>query len=149
MWQSLSAVYLHIVFSTKHRSPFLSDKDLRVQAHSYIGGVINGMKCNSLLVGGVEDHVHILLRHSRTETIAKLVGTIKANSTTWAKRARVPGFEWQSGYGAFSIGIREVEAIRRYIETQEDHHRKVNFQDEYRRILHDNEIAFDESYVWD
>ena len=150
MPQSLAAVYLHIVFSTKNRDPYLYNPELRSRIHNYIGGTINSLGCQSLIVGGVEDHVHILLRHSRTEAIAKVVGTVKSRSSAWAKDVgRVSGFEWQAGYGAFSVGWREIEIERRYIENQEEHHRKVSFREEYLRMLSENGIEYDEKFLWE
>jgi len=136
MTQSLSAINLHIVFSTKHRTPFFDDPELRVRMHAYIGGIVNNLGCVPITVGGVEDHVHILLRQSRTETTAKLVGTFKWNSSSWVKTAGGSRhFEWQAGYGAFSVGWRDVDIERAYIEGQEEHHRRYSFQEEYRKQL--------------
>jgi len=150
MPQSLSAIYLHAVFSTKHRTPYLLDIDTRTRMHHYIGGIVNKLGCQSLIVGGVEDHVHILFRHSRTETVAKVIGAIKSNSSAWAKtEAGLRGFEWQAGYGVFSVGMREFEVERHYIERQEEHHKKVSFQDELRNLLQEHGMEYDEKYVCD
>jgi putative transposase len=151
MPQSLANVLVHIVFSTKQRYPFLSDKDVRAEMHAYLGGTCNELECPVLIVGGVADHVHILCALSRKITIAKLVGDVKRGSSKWIKTKgrMLTKFAWQNGYGVFSVGESEVERVRRYIVGQEDHHRKKTFQDEYRSFLKEYGVDFDERYVWD
>ncbi len=151
MPQSLAKVLVHIVFSTKNRSPFLSDKNVREEMHAYLGGTCNNLDCPVLTVGGVADHVHILCVLSRNLSIAKVVGDIKRGSSKWAKTKgrMLTKFAWQNGYGVFSVGESEVERVRGYIMGQEDHHRKKTFQDEFRSFLKDYGVNYDETYVWD
>lgn len=151
MPQSLAKVLVHIVFSTKHRYPFLADMTIRSEMHAYLGGICNNLECTVLIVGGVADHVHILCVLSRNITIAKLVGEIKRSSSKWIKtKGRMLGkYAWQNGYGAFSVGQSEVERVRKYISMQEEHHRKRTFQDEYRLFLTKYEVQYNERYVWD
>ena len=151
MAQSLARILLHIVFSTKDRQPFLRDRELREETHRYLGGILTNLHCQPLITGGVEDHVHLLLAFSRTETVADVVKELKRASNVWlkAKAPQLADFAWQSGYGVFSIGQSQVEALRSYITGQEGHHRKVSFQDEFRELLRRYEIEFDERYVWD
>ncbi len=150
MPQSLAAVYLHVVFSTGNRAPLLHDAQLRAAAHAYIAGTLNHIGCTPIIVGGVADHVHMLFRHPRTETIAKVIATVKAASSSWAKTAGARSdFPWQSGYGAFSVGAGELERAIRYIEGQEEHHRKVSFQEEYRLLLQEHGMELDDRYGWD
>ena len=151
MPQSLAKILLHVVFSTKERRPLLRDRAIREEMHRYIGGILNGQDCPAIIVGGVEDHVHLLCVLSRTCTPADLVKEVKRSSSLWIK-SRAPefaDFAWQSGYGVFSIGYSQLEEVRRYIAGQEEHHRKLTFQDEFRRLLKRYEVAFDEAYVWD
>ena len=151
MAQSLAKILLHLVFSTKERRPFLKDPALREELHRYLGGILTNLECQPLIIGGVEDHVHLLFAHSRTATVADVVKELKRSSTVWLK-TKSPGlseFAWQSGYGVFSIGQSQVEDVRAYIAGQEEHHRKISFQEEFRRLLQRYEIAFDERYVWD
>jgi len=151
MPQSLAKIIVHTVFSTKDRRPFLRDKVLREERHRYLGGILLNHDCQPLIVGGVEDHVHILSTLSRTGAASELVKEVKRGSSLWLK-TRSPDlrdFAWQNGYGMFSIGFSQVEAVRRYIAKQEEHHRKVTFQDELRELLRRYEIEFDERYVWD
>jgi putative transposase len=151
MPQSLSKILVHVVFSTKERRPFLRDKALREELHRYLGGILVNHDCQPLIVGGVEDHVHILSTLSRTVTAAEMVKELKRSSSLWlkTKSADLRDFAWQNGYGIFSIGFSQIEAARTYIARQEEHHRKVSFQDEFREFLCKYEIEFDERYVWD
>ncbi|MCX6873424.1 MAG: IS200/IS605 family transposase [Verrucomicrobia bacterium] len=151
MSQSLSAVYLHLVFSTKDRHPFLRDPALRAETHAYLGGISKQLDCVPIIIGGVDDHVHILAHHARTITQADWVKELKRVSSLWIKQ-RDPSlrdFAWQSGYGIFSVSASNLETVERYIANQEEHHRKTTFQDEYRAFLKRHSIPWDEKYVWD
>jgi putative transposase len=114
MGQSLSKILLHIVFSTKERRPLLRDAGLRDEMHRYLGGILNGLDCPSIIVGGVEDHVHLLCAHSRTRTPAEVVKEVKRGSSLWAKDrdSRLEDFSWQNGYGVFTIGYSQIERVR-------------------------------------
>ena len=151
MPQSLSAVYIHLVFSTKDRRPFLRDKPTRDALHSYLGGVSKQLDCPPLLVGGVEGHIHLLARFGRTITQAEWVKELKRVSNLWLKeRGRdYTDFEWQGGYADFSVSQSNLEPVKQYIAGQEQHHRKIGFQDELRALLRKHEIEWDEKYVWD
>ena len=151
MPQSLANVLLHVVFSTKHREPFLATRELREAMEGYIVGALRNQRCPSLIVGAMPDHIHILCQLSRTITIAKLLEEVKADSSAWTKTLdpSLRPFYWQNGYGAFSVSQSNVDAVRGYIANQEEHHRRHSFQDEYRRLLEKHGIAYDERYVWD
>jgi len=151
MPQSLAKILVHTVFSTKDRRPFLHDKPLREELHRYLGGILTNHDCQPIIIGGVEDHIHILSTLSRTFAAAEMVKEVKRGSSLWlkAKSPELPDFAWQRGYGIFSIGNSQVEDVRNYIAGQEAHHRKVSFQDEFRSFLKRYEIEFDERYVWD
>jgi REP element-mobilizing transposase RayT len=151
MSQSLSKILLHVVFSTKERWPFLRDLALRDELHRYIGGILNGLDCLPIIVGGVEDHVHVLCVLSRTCAPAEMVKEVKRGSSLWinTRAPELADFAWQNGYGIFSIGFSQIEEVRQYIAGQEQHHTKTTFQDEFRRLLQRYEIAFKEAYVWD
>ncbi|HWI55744.1 MAG TPA: IS200/IS605 family transposase [Bacillota bacterium] len=151
MPQSLAKILVHIVFSTKERRPFLRDQPLREELHRYLGGILARHDCQPLIIGGVEDHVHLLSTLSRTCPVAEIIKELKRGSSLWLK-AQMPelnDFAWQNGYGIFSIGFSQVEAVRGYIAGQEVHHRKVSFQDEFRAFLRRYAVAFDERYVWE
>jgi putative transposase len=151
MAQSLAKILVHGVFSTKERRPFLRDAALRLEMHRYVGGILKHLECQPIIVGGVEDHVHLLASLSRTHTAAELVKEVKRSSSLWIKErdASMRDFCWQNGYGVFSIGFSQIEDVRRYIAEQEQHHRRLSFQDEFRLLLKRYEIPFDERYVWD
>jgi len=151
MSQSLSKIYLHIVFSTKNRTPFLRDQSIRSKMHAYLAGAFKGMESPAVLIGGTEDHVHVLCRFSRDRTVSQLIRESKRTSSKWIKTQHVDcrRFQWQVGYGAFSVSASLVEKVRKYIESQEQHHKKFSFQEEFRRLLKKHGIEFDERYVWD
>ena len=151
MPQSLSAVYLHLVFSTKERRPFLREQEVRGQMHAQLGGISKTLDCPPILVGGVGDHVHILARLGRVITQADWVKELKRVSNIWIKEKgrAYADFAWQSGYAAFSVSFSSVERVKEYIDGQEAHHAKVSFQDEVRTLLRKHQIEWDEKYVWD
>jgi len=151
MAQSLGKILVHLVFSTKERRPFLQDKLLREEMHLYLGGILANLDCQPIVVGGTADHVHLLCVLSRTNSVAEIVKEVKRGSSLWAKTksADIQDFAWQSGYGIFSLGFSQIETVRNYILGQEDHHRRISFQDEFRTLLKRYEIEFDERYVWD
>jgi REP element-mobilizing transposase RayT len=151
MPQSLSAVYIHLVFSTKERRPFLRGKSVRDNLHAQLGGISKTLECPPLIVGGVEDHVHMLCRFGRTITQAEWVKEVKRVSNGWLKEQGLgyADFEWQGGYADFSVSQSNLDQVKEYIAHQEEHHRKMTFQDELRALLRKHEIEFDERYVWD
>jgi putative transposase len=151
MPQSLAKVLVHIVFSTKNRYPFLADKSIRGEMHAYLGGTCKNLECPVLNVGGTGDHVHILCSLTRNRSLAELVGDIKRGSSKWVKlKGRMlTKFSWQNGYGVFSVGQSELDRVRSYIVGQEDHHRSKSFQDEFRLLLKEYAVEYDEQYVWD
>ena len=151
MPQSLARVVLHVVFSTKNRVPFLRDAEVRTRMHAYMAGVLQHIGCEPILINGVEDHVHILCNLSRTVTIAQLAEEAKKSTSKWMKEqgAHCRDFFWQGGYGSFSVNQSNVEKVCTYIATQEEHHRAVSFQDEFRALCRKHGIEMDERYVWD
>jgi REP element-mobilizing transposase RayT len=149
MPQSLSRVLIHLVFSTKNREPSIA-ADVRPRLHGYIVGILEQIKCPSIQTGGVADHVHILFALNRTVTQADAVEEIKKGSSKWMKaEGREPKFSWQAGYGAFSIGESQLDAVVSYIQNQKEHHRKMTFYEEYRKLLEKYNVPYDEKYVWD
>ena len=149
MPQSLSAVYIHLVFSTKERRPFLRDPSAREALHAYLGGISKTLDCPPIIVGGMEDHVHLLARFGRTITQADWVKELKRVSNLWLKDQGVGGFQWQGGYADFSVSPSNLEQVANYIAIQEAHHRKLNFQEELRALLRKHDVEWDERYVWD
>ena len=150
MPQSLSRILIHLVFSTKNRERVLT-RAIQTELHPYLAGTLDNIECPSLQAGGVEDHVHLFFGLSRTRTVADVVETVKTSSSKWikSKGPEFPGFHWQSGYGAFSVSQSDADTVVNYVANQESHHRKMTFQDEYRKLLERYRINYDETYVWD
>ena len=150
MPQSLSVVYLHLVFSTKERRPFLRDEIVRNSLHSYLGGISKQLDCAPIICGGIEDHVHLLARLGRTITQAEWVKELKRVSNLWLKKEHeIRLFEWQGGYACFSVSQSNLEQVKKYIANQAEHHKKINFQDELRLLLRRYRVEWDERYIWE
>lgn len=151
MPQSLSAVFVHLIFSTKNRDPLLAPRNLAMDTHSYLAGISSRLGCHPVLINGVEDHVHLLVRLSRTVTQADLVKELKRASTLWLleQTPETSAFSWQAGYGIFSVSVSNLDQVSAYISNQEEHHRKVTFQEELRLFLQRHELEWEEDYVWD
>lgn len=151
MSQSLSDLLVHVVFSTKHRQALLRDRSLRSEMHAQLAGASKTLQCPAIIVGGVEDHIHLLARMSRTIAPADWIKEIKRVTSIWVKtrEPKLAHFAWQAGYGAFSVSRSNVEVVSDYIRRQEEHHAKFDFQTEFRSLLQKHEIDYDERYVWD
>jgi REP element-mobilizing transposase RayT len=141
---------LHAVFSTKNRQPSLAPT-WREELFQVLGGLTNTLGCQSLVGGGVEDHIHTLFVLSRTATISDVMKTIKSSSSAWVneKHSSKTPFHWQAGDAAFSVRQSSVESVRHYIERQAEHHATRSFQDEMREWFSRYQIDWDERYVWD
>ena len=150
MPQSLSSILIHLIFSTKNREPFLSP-EIEAELYPYIASIFKVMKSPALIIDGASDHVHTLFSLSRVVTIADLVEEVKTESSKWIKTKgrEFRNFHWQSGYGAFSIAQSQIPTVKRYIGRQKEHHRRMTFQDEYRKFLKAYDVKYDERYVWD
>jgi REP element-mobilizing transposase RayT len=150
MPQSLVRNYLHITFSTKNRYPFISS-EIEEELYNYLGGICKKLDCYPILVGGHKDHVHVFCLLSQKIALMKLIEEIKSHSSKWmkSKGEKWKKFYWQSGYGAFSVNPTEVEAVKKYIEEQKEHHRKRTFKEEYLAFLKKYNVDYDERYVWD
>ena len=151
MPQSLSNVIIHMVFSTKHRQPFLRETDLREEMHRQLGGASKTLDCPPIIVGGTEDHVHVLARQARTIRLADWIKELKRTTSVWVKERnrRQERFQWQAGYGAFFVSQSNTDQVVEYIANQEEHHRRFDFKTEFRALLDRHGIKYDERYVWD
>ncbi len=140
----------HVVFSTKGRVPLISEK-VREPLYEYMGGIIRGEGGILLEVGGMPDHVHLLAKFKTSIAVADMVGKIKGKSSKWRNDVGDPGehFQWQEGYGAFSVSESLVKKVQNYIRTQEEHHRRVSFKDELIALLKKHRIPYDERYLLD
>ncbi|MDX1973461.1 MAG: IS200/IS605 family transposase [Candidatus Sumerlaeia bacterium] len=151
MSQSLVHNSMHLIWSTKGRTPWLKDKAIRERLHSYLAGIAQQMECLPYQIGGVEDHVHVYCSLSKNIALKELVMNLKKESSKWIKKEyqQLGDFSWQSGYGGFSISYSHGKVLRSYIINQEEHHATISFQDEFREICKKNQVKIDEQYVWD
>ena len=151
MPQSLAAVYLHLVFSTKGRRAWFAEADLRSRLHEYIGATSRELDCAPIRVGGVADHVHLLVRCGREVSLSGLVKEVKRVSSRWLKTQgkQLEGFEWQRGYAVFSVSSSNLDRVRAYVAQQEKHHAKFDYQRELRTLLQRHGLEWDENYLWD
>ena len=120
----------------------------RERLHAYLGGVVKGMEGVPLAIGGVEDHVHLLVSLKSKHRLDYFVRDLKSDSSTWVSNELGKAFKWQKGYGAFSISPTGVEGVKKYILNQEEHHRKRNFQEEYVELLELSGVKYDKKYLW-
>ena len=148
MPQTLSLNLVHLVFSTKDRAPLISD-GTAPRLHAYLAGTARELGCECFRVGGVADHVHLALRLPTTKAAADIVSRVKTSSSVWMKEQGASHFAWQRGYGLFSVGPTDLDALTRYIDAQKEHHVDRSFQDELRAFLTKYGISFDEHYLWD
>ncbi|MBS0635397.1 MAG: IS200/IS605 family transposase [Verrucomicrobia bacterium] len=150
MAQSLSNVLLHVIFSTKNRSPFIHET-IELELHSYIASIVVSQGSYVHKIGGTEDHLHIFTSLPRTISISELLEEIKKNSSKWIKTKgeRFKDFAWQKGFGVFSVSQSHQELVAAYIANQKEHHKTQTFQDEFRLFLKRNNVPYDERYVWD
>ena len=150
MAQSLAKLHIHLVFSTKQRERVLSDQ-IRDALHRYISSVSGNNNCPVIIVNSVPDHVHILFELGRTMSVSSIAEEIKRTSSKWLKSQNdlYSAFRWQAGYAAFAISAKDVAGVVAYISMQQVHHMTQTFPEEYRQILIENDISFDERYLWD
>ena len=149
MAQSLSKIYIHLIFHIKTTSPKICEENLE-RVHAYIGQLVNTLGCRVIQTGGTGDHVHTLILLSKNVSISHVVEELKRNSSRWIKtiNSRYERFEWQGGYGAFSVSQSVVDKTVQYIKNQKTHHQKHSFQDEYLEFLKLYGISFDDRYVF-
>jgi putative transposase len=147
MASSLTNLLYHIVFSTKERVPLIHE-GFEEPLYEYIGGILRGQRSILLEIGGMPDHVHLLVKLKADLAVAAALRLVKTNSSAWINENRkIQGrFEWQSGYFAVSVSESRAAEVRRYIQTQKEHHARISFQDELRKLLHKHRIPFDEKY---
>ena len=150
MSQSLSKVYVHIVFSTKNHQNLIDDK-IESSLYEYLGGICKDLECYPIQVGGYKNHVHILCLLSRKIAQMKLLEELKKGSSKWIKTKgeNYKNFYWQDGYGIFSVNPSEVDVAKNYIKNQKEHHKNISFKDELRAFFKKYNVEYDERYVWD
>jgi REP element-mobilizing transposase RayT len=149
MGHSFTSSLYHCAFSTKERRPCIT-AELQSRLWPFLGGIARENRMVAPAVGGVEDHIHILLSLPSTMSIAKAIQLLKAGSSLWLHEMfpEQRGFAWQEGYGAFSLSVSQAERTKSYIESQAEHHRKKTFQEEFLTFLKKHNMDYDERYVW-
>ena len=149
MSSTLTNLVYHIVFSTKGREPMII-ADIRDELYRYIGGIIRGEGGTLLQIGGMPDHLHLVVKLKPTHELAKIMQKIKGNSSKWVNvQNRFKGrFAWQVGYGAFSVSESQIPVVVGYVKNQANHHQKLSFRDEFTLILERHQVEYDEQYLW-
>jgi putative transposase len=149
MSQSLSQLYTHIVFHTKHNQDLIK-ADVENELYAYLGGILKSNKCVPIIINGIENHLHILCILSKNIALADLLEQLKRNSSRWIKTkgAHYANFAWQGGYGAFSVSQGKVDVVKRYVENQKEHHKTETLKDEYIRFLKEYGIDYKEEHLW-
>ena len=150
MPSTYSNLLYHIIFSTKQREPLITP-GWREELYRYVAGILRGQDGLPLEIGGMPDHLHLVCRTRPDVSVSEIVRLVKANSSKWAnERPEGMGrFAWQRGDGAFTVSVSQLDAVRQYVRSQEEHHRTRTFQEEFVEFLKRHEIEFDERYLWD
>jgi len=142
------SLHYHVVFGTKHQRPLMA-AEWRPRLHAYLGGAAKTLEVVPEAIGGVADHVHLLLGMRATHRLADVMREVKRTSSSWVHETiGEKDFEWQDGYGAFTVSVSLLEKVRNYIVHQEEHHHKKTFQEEYVELLQRSGVEFDERYLW-
>ena len=149
MSQSLSKLYVHIIFHIKNKSCFIKEEDDR-ELYAYIGGVLKTSHSIPVQINGTEDHIHVLCIMSKNISLSELLEDIKRNSSRWIKTKgeHYRDFAWQGGYAAYSVSQSKVEVVEKYIQNQKEHHKRQSFKDEYIQFLNENGIDYKDEYLW-
>ena len=150
MPQSFVCLHCHIVFSTKHRKPWITS-ELAPRLHDYIGGIIRGVGGLLISAGGMSDHTHLLVSLGKMNSAAELVRDVKSNSSGWIHKTfpDLAHFGWQTGYGAFAVSHSNLDEVKRYIANQTEHHRVRTFKEEFLAFLQKHNLEYNERYLWD
>ena len=150
MANTYTALYYHIIFSTKHRHRWLSP-EIEERVWSYLGGIARENKMTAFQVGGIQDHIHILIGAPPTIASSKATQLLKGGASKWIHEtfSNMRAFAWQDGYGAFTVGKSDVPDVIKYIQNQRQHHRTTTFQEEYLLLLKRHGVEYDERYLWD
>jgi REP element-mobilizing transposase RayT len=149
MAQTLTCLRVHVVFSTKNRLPLITP-EVEPELYAYLGGTMKNLDSPCLAAGGTSNHVHLLISQSKTMALSRLMEEIKKSSSKWikTKSPALRTFAWQDGYGAFTIGQSQVEALQRYIAGQKERHKKLTFEQELIAFLKKYRVPYDERYLW-
>ena len=149
MSQSLSKLYVHVIFHVKNECALIRQED-ETELYAYIGGIIKQTSSHPILINGIDNHIHILTTLSKNISLADFIKMVKENSSRWIKTKGLHyiGFEWQGGYSGYSVSQSKLEIVSRYIANQKEHHKTISFRDEYLMFLKEYGVNFDESFLW-
>jgi REP element-mobilizing transposase RayT len=147
--QTLVSLMIHVIFSTKERRAMITP-GVEPELYAYLGGTAKNLGSRCLAIGGTENHLHLLISQSKNVALSHLMEELKKSSSKWIKTkgANFKQFGWQDGYGAFSIGQSNLEALKRYVASQKEHHRKQTFEQELLAFLNEYKVAYDQRYLW-
>jgi putative transposase len=150
MANTYTQCYFHLVYAVKNRDVLIK-KEWKDELEKYITGIVRNHRHKMIAIGSMPDHIHILIGYNVNQLIPDLVEEIKTSSNSWIKEKRLSGFrfEWQKGYGAFTYSRSQIDTVAKYISTQEEHHRKKQFREEYLDILEENNIEFNKEYLFE
>jgi REP element-mobilizing transposase RayT len=141
-----TSLHYHLIFATKQREPILA-KEWRHELHSYLGGIVNGLDAHSEGVGGVADHVHLLVSLKATACLSDFMRELKKSSSNWIRESKCSSFHWQEGYAAFTVSASVRTSVRTYIANQEEHHRVKSFCEELIDFLEKSGVTYDPRYL--
>lgn len=149
MANTYTSLNYHIVFSTKNRHPWIH-ADVEQRIWEYVGGIARQNDMKAIQIGGIKDHLHVVLGAPPTLAVSKAVQLLKGGSSKWIHETFPPlaDFEWQQGYGAFTVSKSQIPSVIQYVLNQREHHQSSTFQQEYRALLERHEVEYDERYLW-
>ncbi|RRO18452.1 IS200/IS605 family transposase [Flavobacteriaceae bacterium 14752] len=150
MANTYTQLYFHVVFTVKYRQNLIR-KDWEDELYKYITGIVSSQNQKMMIINGIPNHIHMLIGTKPNCNLSDLVRDIKANSSKWINSKKLVNtrFEWQSGFGAFTVGHSQVKRVVNYIKNQEKHHQRKSFKEEYIEFLKTNAVDYDEKYVFD
>jgi putative transposase len=146
MAHTYTSLLTHVVFATHERKPLLV-QDVRPRVHEYLGGIARALKAKPLIVNGIDDHAHMLIEIPPTLSVAEVMKKIKGSSSKWISEEFSRLFDWQRGYGAFAVSRSNADTVFRYIENQEEHHKKVTYEEELKALLEKHGVPFNPKYL--
>ena len=148
MGQSLAQIYVHAIFGTKNREPFITSR-IETDLHSYISGILKNLESPVIEINTMPDHIHILFRLSKNMALSKVFEEVKKTSSLWVKPKGIPNFSWQIGYGAFSVSSSKLDVVRKYIRNQKEHHKTISFQEEIESFIKEYNLdTYDVEFFW-
>ena len=148
MSQSLSAIYIHAIFGTKNRTPYIDEK-IQSKLHAYMSGILKKIDCTAIKINSMPDHVHLLYRMSKNHSIAHVMEEVKKNSSKWMKTQGYLKFTWQTGYGTYSVSQSKLDTTINYISNQQEHHKTMSFLEEVEKFMQEYKVdQYSRDFFW-